>query len=595
MTIVRRLRALVLTLTLPFTVAGCAFGLPCDLFGSLLQRQMLNVDVCSSFNGACCDDVDPQDGLPDECSGIFGASPCARFDTDECFCTTGIGFGLGDPQGQTLVPEPAAYALPPDADFFVSLSDAGLSGTHRAFFDTEAQDLQTRQAVLTYPDQFGFNGFLALGPPETVIGAFAVDFDLDFDPDLTLPLRALTADTAYVDGNLDGRFDPADPSLVHTTGSHVFTATLPRGGDGLARTKVGRLVLRTGVALYAGILVNPTTPGTYQVTGTFTSVDPESGDADDATGVAPTSFAAPPVDVEVSPPSYGTLSPFLCYATKPTKGTLCNGTAATNAGGACATDADCGGTAGACVKSPLAKGLTVNARDDQAFGPEGFVVGKPATLCTPAEVDGGGVPADETTHFRGYQGKAAKGAPKYFGIEAQTVVNALGTVAVTTTKRDRLLMASVKSLGAPLAMPLPPKTLEHMQCHKVKLVKKVCAENTAQKCKKSADCGVAGPCLGAFPKNRTVEVGDQFTTFAAPRRLTIVKPTRLCYPADVNGSGVDAFGQDLLCYAVKPAPGSAKHAPIVGQIHTTNVLARERANTVKESELCLPSVLTGII
>ena len=142
-----------------------------------------------------------------------------------------------------------------------------------------------------------------------MVGAFAVDFDFDFQPELTLPLRALTTDTAYVDGNANRRHDAADPLLVHAVGLHVFTVTLPRGGDGLARTKVGRIALRTTVALYAGILVNPTTPGTYQVAGSFTSVDPESGDGDDCAGTAPTSFAAPPVGVEVEPAPFGASRP----------------------------------------------------------------------------------------------------------------------------------------------------------------------------------------------------------------------------------------------------------------------------------------------
>lgn len=581
-TILRRLLAPLLALTLPVLGAGCAFNLACDLVGSLLQSQLPLVDVCSSFNGECCGDQNG-DGFPDECSGLLGFSPCDRFDTGSCFCTAGGAFtGIG----QTLLPEPAAYALPPSADFFIGLPYAGFSGTHRAFFDTQAQDLQTREAVITYPAAFGFNGFLALGPAETVIGALGVDFNLDFEPDLTLPLRGLTADTAYVDGDASGGYNAADPLLVHT-GAHVFTLTLPRGGDGLARTKVGRIVLRGAVALYGGILVNPATPATYAVTGVFTSVDPDSGDTDDGQNTAPTSFPAAINDVVITPPAFGNLSPFLCYATKPTKGTLCSGAAGANAGGACTTDVECGGTAGACVKSPLAKGLTVGI--DSVT----FKVAKPASLCTPAEVGATGQPADADTHLRGYQVKAAKGAPKYFPIELLPVVNQLGTVIVSTTKPDRLLLTTAKSLGAPPDA-LIATTVEHFQCDKVKVVKKRCAEDPARKCKTSADCGIAGPCLAKFPKNLTVQVGDQFTTFATPRTLTVVKPTRYCYAVAVNDAPVSEFDQSLLCYQVKPGPGVAKHEKIVGQIHTANVLARERADTVKESEVCLPSVQAGI-
>lgn len=589
MTTLRRLPTALFALTFPVLVAGCAFNLGCDIFGSFLQAQMPLVDVCSSFNGECCGDQD-NDGFPDECSGFLGSSPCGRFDTGSCFCTTGGEFsGIG----QTLLPEPAAYALPPSADFFISQPYAGMTSTHRAFFDTEAQDLQTRQAVLTYPAAFGFNGFLALGPPETVIGALGVDFNFDFTPDLTLPLRGLTADTAYVDGDASGGYNAADPLLVRT-GQNVFTLTLPRGGDGLARTKIGRIALRFAFALYGGILTNPIVPDTYEITGAFTSVDPDSGDSDDGLNLAPTSFPASADNVPILAPSFGSLSPFLCYATKPTKGTLCLRSAGANAGGACVSDADCGGTAGACVKSPLAKGLTAAVDDGFSLGPVNLVVKKPASVCTPAEVDGTGQPADADTHLRGYQVKPAKGAPELFPVELLPVTNQLGTVIVTTTKRDQLLLTSAKSLGAP-PLGLIATNVEHLQCQKVKVVKKRCAENTTRKCKKSADCGVDGPCFTSFPKNKTVQVGDQFTTFATPRTLTVVKPTRLCHAASVNGDDVAEPGQRLLCYQVKPGPGVAKHQKIVGQVHTANVLAREREDTVKESELCLPSIAEVIL
>lgn len=588
-----RIRPVVLVLMLPLAVAGCAFNLACDLFGSFFQKQMPNVDVCSTFNGECCGDVDPKDGFPDECSGIFGSSPCGRFDTDDCFCTAGLGFGLADPQGQTLVPEPAAYTLPPGASFGVRLPFAGMSTSHRVFFDTEAQDLQTRQAIITYPDAFGFEGFLALGPPETVIGALGVDLNADFATDLSLPLKALTADTAYVDGDASGAYNAADPLVTHTTGSHVFTLTAPRGGDGLARTKVGRLPLHLEVALFAGILRNPTVPDTYVVNGTFTSVDPDSGDTDDGVNVPPTSFAAPATDLAIVAPPYGQLSPFLCYATKPTKGTICRKEAAGNIGGVCATDADCLGTPGSCAKTQIPKGLALTI--DDGFRPAEFdvTVAKQATLCTPAEVDGGGVPADQDGHLRGYQVKDVKGAPKYEGAALVPVVNAFGTVVVSTTKRERLLAKTTIAMGGS-PDGLVAQLAENFSCHKVKLVKKRCAENPTRKCKTNADCGVDGPCSQGAPKGLTAAVGDAFTTFAAPRTLAVGKPTRLCYATALDPFGPPDLGQAMLCYQVKPGPGVAKHAKIAS-IFTANPFVRERADTVKESELCVPSVFAGVM
>lgn len=582
---------LVLVAALPFALPGCAFNLACDVFGTLLQAAHPSVDVCSSFNGACCGDAN-RDGLPDECAGIFGTSPCGRFDTGSCFCTTS-GAGLVEP-GQTLGPPPASYTLPTLASFGLPFPYPGIESPHRVLFDLTANDLQTGRAEVTYPSAFGFAGFLALGPAGTQIGSYDVDVDLDLNPDIRLPLRAIDADTAYVDGNLNGRYDLADPRLVHTTGSHVFTTTLPRGGDGLAGTKASRIPLSIQVALYAGILSNPTTPGDYDVTASFTSVDPDSGDADDGTGTTPTTLSPAPETVTIEPLPTGTLSPFFCYGTKPTKGLLCAGSAAANAGGACTSDADCGGTAGACVKTALTKGLTVGVEDQLDFaGPRTFTVAKPASLCTPAEVDGGGAPADAVAHLRGYQVKPAKGsaAPELF--KNMPIVNALGTVIVDMKKPDRVLAVSAKALGAP-ANPLAATDVDDFKCYTVKVLKKRCAASSFRKCKTSADCGVDGPCLGAFPKTLTATVGDQFTGLGTPRALRITKPTRLCLSADVNGTGIVNFQATLLCYAVKPAAGTAKFGKIEGQIHTTNALARERLDAVKESEVCLPSLLAGL-
>jgi hypothetical protein len=73
-----------------------------------------------------------------------------------------------------------------------------------------------------------------------------------------------------------------------------------------------------------------------------------------------------------------------------------------------------------------------------------------------------------------------------------------------------------------------------------------------------------------------------------------VKPTRLCYATGLATFGPPDFGQALLCYQVKPGPGVAKHAQI-GAIFTANPLVRERADTVKEGELCVPSVFGGVM
>jgi hypothetical protein len=173
------------------------------------------------------------------------------------------------------------------------------------------------------------------------------------------------------------------------------------------------------------------------------------------------------------------------------------------------------------------------------------------------------------------------------------VTNALGTLVVDVKKADRLLVPSAKALGAP-APPLGATDVDDFECRSVKLRKKRCAQDPARKCKKTVDCGVDGPCLAGVPKGLTAVVGDQFTGFATPKSLAVGKPTRLCFASDLNGGGVVQVGAALLCYATKPASGAAKHEKIVGQIHTTNPLASEQLDTVKEAELCLPSLPTFV-
>jgi hypothetical protein len=56
-----------------------------------------------------------------------------------------------------------------------------------------------------------------------------------------------------------------------------------------------------------------------------------------------------------------------------------------------------------------------------------------------------------------------------------------------------------------------------------------------------------------------------------------------------------ALRRAVLQIGLVSLPGCAftKHEKIVGRIHTTNVLARERMDTVKDAELCVPSVLAA--
>ncbi len=225
------------------------------------------------------------------------------------------------------------------------------------------------------------------------------------------------------------------------------------------------------------------------------------------------------------------------------------------------------------------------------LGPRTFTIAKGASLCAPAELNGGGQPLDPARHFRGHPEKLAKGQPTTDAIRLLPVVTELGTVIVDVKKPLRLLAPSAKSLNGPVD-PLPGTDGDHFNCYGVKTNKKRCASNPERKCKRSADCGVDGPCLTGFPKNLTVQIGDQFTGFATPKALAVKKPSRLCFAADARGGYLQP-GALLLCYQAKPAAGAPTHEKIVGRIHLATALARERVDTVKEDELCLPAVQAG--
>jgi hypothetical protein len=152
--------------------------------------------------------------------------------------------------------------------------------------------LKTREIVVRAPGAVGFLGFDALGAGAT-IGAWEFDYlfpDGDFDgANYTIPLRALAAASAYGDNLLNGAYDAGvDGVASHelTGGEHVFTVTLPGGGANNG-TPCSYFDTDVRFTLAAGILTLPATPGDYPIEVTATSVDPDTGDADDGQGAPP--------------------------------------------------------------------------------------------------------------------------------------------------------------------------------------------------------------------------------------------------------------------------------------------------------------------
>jgi len=180
--------------------------------------------------------------------------------------------------------------------------------------------LKTRQIVVSAPDAVGFLGFDALGAG-AVIGAWEFDYafpDGDWDgANYTIPLRAQSAASAYGDNLLNGAYDAGvDGVATHQLvgNEHVFTVTLPGGGANNG-TPCSYFDTDVRFTLQAGILQLPATPGSYPISVTATSVDPDTGDTDDGQGAPPqvyqrmTSLVVPEPD-----PALGAAAAFAALA-----------------------------------------------------------------------------------------------------------------------------------------------------------------------------------------------------------------------------------------------------------------------------------------
>ena len=188
-------------------------------------------------------------------------------------------------------------------------------------------------------------------------------------------------------------------------------------------------------------------------------------------------------------------------------------------------------------------------------------------LCTPANKNSEGV-HDSATHLRSYKMKAVTGTPRFLKRHVK-ITNQLpvpGGQFLDVVKPDLLYVPTSKSLSS--SPPLPgPNTVDHYKCYKAKVT-----SGTPK-----------------FPRGIQVTITDQF-------RLTlgtfdVVKPKHLCTPVSVNNGVV--YNQDvhLVCYGAKPARGQAKHAPR-SPVYVHNEFGTDTLATVKENELCIPSLKT---
>jgi hypothetical protein len=174
---------------------------------------------------------------------------------------------------------------------------------------------------------------------------------------------------------------------------------------------------------------------------------------------------------------------------------------------------------------------------------------------------------DAVTHLDSYQIKAVRGAPKFVRKHVKmTNQLAVPSIFYDLVKPDLLLVQTAKSLVPPPPALPGPNAVDHYKCYRA-----VVTKGTPK-----------------FPKGVTVTVADQFRTTAGT--FTIKKAQHVCTPVSKDGSVVHNPDAHLVCYQTAIVRGQPKHVPVT--VYVNNELGPQTLTTIKEDELCIPSLKT---
>lgn len=83
---------------------------------------------------------------------------------------------------------------------------------------------------------------------------------------------------------------------------------------------------------------------------------------------------------------------------------------------------------------------------------------------------------------------------------------------------------------------------------------------------------------------RSVSLTDQF----GPSTATVLRPSRLCNPADKNGGGINDLTAHLMCYKLRPAPFARR------DVLVRNQFGDQTLTVVKPETLCNPAEKDGV-
>ena len=192
-----------------------------------------------------------------------------------------------------------------------------------------------------------------------------------------------------------------------------------------------------------------------------------------------------------------------------------------------------------------------------------FGVGDLREVCAPADRDGAGV-HDPGTRLDRYQivPVGARATPLAAnGVKAET---SLGAVLVDIVGSDRLFVPAANDRAAPN---IPNRdSRDHFKCYDVK-----------------PSSNMAKP-----PESLQLTLANQL--IEAPKAFVVIRPSRLCTAADLNGEGYGNACGALLCYAVEAASKKPRFSRMKGlSIHDR--FGSHHVDALREGEVCLPAVV----
>jgi hypothetical protein len=185
-------------------------------------------------------------------------------------------------------------------------------------------------------------------------------------------------------------------------------------------------------------------------------------------------------------------------------------------------------------------------------------------LCAPTDKGDAEGLLDPATHLESYQLRLVPGSAQPLRQEGLRITNRIGRIFVTTDRAELLLVPTATDSSV---VPVPPDPATHDVNHYVCYRARVTAGTPR------------------FDRGLTVSVDDGFT--GTTKTFSLVKPRLLCIPVEANGAAIQHPEANLLCYQVKG--GRPRHEPEV--VHLNNEVGPTVVRTVKDRDLCVPSVV----